>query len=780
MSINADLSRFDTFGQTAVRTKGGDDFVARTTTKKTFTLGGSRIVSVSAGTDDVPRAFSRSQESKDANLQARQEFMSAIKRQFNGRPVPKSVLDAFDNGVCDKPLTARRINAVMTEVRKAIAPRLPDVSVVKDGNPVAKAPLPNVKIDVLEQPRVFAENVDVTPDSLSGVTKNVSRAKEYEEQLAAWKEKFGYRRVEKHGWFFNSVVEEFAAGVDKEEAMKSRPREPVGYVASEGNERPTKYYLTMKKGMLPPFTCSLTYTTAKPTPEMNKLVRQAVAQVYEGLLAKANLPVAARDELLRPYLDPETITEPMSPADETVKKLIDTVRILSGGNTYVDTVSQGVHRADVRVNFNTFSRALLRPLIGELGKMLPGGGSLVVEGAKIGMLPDGSLKLELQKLRKTAPAVGEAVPEEPAPKNKGLDIGAIVKSVLKSLPQAGTDVSVVLKPGAYDRATGKLHLALKSVDTNNVPLKCAITNGLSFAGNAINDKLSNPEKMLSGAYGENGNLFDFDLDLNRIGFPVLNSFGLNGSVAGNLHELKFDQNGVTLRVGDAKDPVNGPVGPQEPVPLAQGGSTALDLNLSLTDMTKNINLALRKQNLFEYSRFSLSTSVPQGQRDGVLKVKFGSLKIYDFLKQTAGGFIAGAAKLLGLDCLSDVSVEVRPSLDPKTGKMRLDLVSFDADQFRGGVGAIVKKFLPGIIKDKLEGFIKGPDPKKSDKPESPTVTKIRTSLKSVAPKAGGTSVVSAELDFKTLLEKFLPKHDMKVSKFQITRNGLSLALAADE
>ena len=115
MKIGANLELFQRFAKSAM--DAGDE-------KRVAQYDASINQVRQTTTGDRAYALFRDSDAKEANKLTREKFMDALKAEFNGRPIPDSVeaaltRDPDDLFLSDKPLTARRITAILSAVGKA-------------------------------------------------------------------------------------------------------------------------------------------------------------------------------------------------------------------------------------------------------------------------------------------------------------------------------------------------------------------------------------------------------------------------------------------------------------------------------------------------------------------------------------------------------------------------------------------------------------------------------------------------------------------------------------
>ena len=826
MAFNAELNLFKSFALDAVRHRGGLDWVARAKfTNPNGGLAERRVKSLDFADNDAPFALFRNAAEKANNRQVRQAFMDALNRQFNNN-IPKSVLDWFTNGVSDKPLTARRIiyvlGTVATELRRQnavnhsgnqinIEPNNVDVPEWMRSEP--KQGEYEKRTDMVRHFGIKEKDYDLSlPKELREKLETCSKQLKYFEDYGAWVSKYGYRieqkeemREEKQNAvasFFSSFfkskpsepkmvkvmvdVEVYNDGKE-EEAKACRPQPPTG--CPENLNDVSKYLVLQEAG----FTKGkFEWVAGEPTAEENQRTRNGLAKLYDGIMKAAGVSVGDRNLKLKDLLKAEVINKPI-PIDE-MKELLQAIDQAKASipvkpdKTYKDQISQNMQRGNLKLNYQQLGNSVLKPLMSILGAQMKVFKSLTVESVTLQKGEGGDLKLEIKNLVPGFDtAVLDSLSKAPAGSNPTENSayerqeaffetakGKVVLGMLKGLGNKPMDLSISLKPGDFDPATGKLKLQLKDFVSSNDAI-----NLLKTKLNDLAPILPHGEgKMLNVALGSAGNsILDLELDLNRLGSEKLNGFGLNGSVAGNLRELKFEENGISLKLGDKQvggnnQPVNGnqanPAVGQRPPLLAH--------TQDLTRLTNTVAKLLRTKakDFIDFKGLSLSNA----DQSGAFEVKFRMLDLDKALDLQAPWYVNRGARLAGVDQMTNVSIKIRPALDPQTGHMRLTIASVDSDQLKKGLGKFVKGYMSSILRSVITSSLLAP--RAANQPET-TMDKVKTHL-SLRPESDPPGLVTLDFDANAFIDNSLPQIDNDYLKIaaSIIGNGKVGAFHANE
>ena len=661
MKIGQNLEAFRAFA-TEMKDVGKESAVIRATEANVF---GGRRLQVAVATDDKAYALFRSDDAKSANTRTRDLFFRTIAKEFGGEKfIPQSVRDVMTNfgGVSNKPLTARRIVAICD-------------AVVKEKQLMAATPIE------IQMPPPEIKIVAPPPDE---------------------------PKVEKKG--VDLPMSKFAEVVRESKKPSLLKSISSGFMSFFWAPKPKVFKLEDGK---------LGYEEMpdKPNPDVCRQIRKGLVDaLYNDMLTRGKLEKDVAEHVIasikKMLLDESVANTPLKLDDPAVKDALDITEGFGYGVEYNDSVSKNVlNRGTLKLNPAALFEKIVAPA---LSKVLDDKNIALFSKAKATVDDEGYLSVtfdhaQLKKEWEMLSKIDDVLPSVLKP-----FAGSLKESVAGDLG----NVTLKIKP-EYDAKTGIINLSVK-VPTSSVGkgLVSTVAGLRSQIAEAAQDKVGTSSKQavsvvpLSEAEKADASMMmKVAVNLRHFGTKQLSDFGLNTSVAGNITDVKFTKNGMVVQIGD--NPLNDKVenAGQVPVEDAADGND-VSLNVVTSAVAPSVEKLLR--NKVGFTSMSMSTAAGQNGKSGTMKL---SLKGLDIPALTASKTGAGFAILrkLGVLQVSDIDIEIRPSLDPISKRIRLDVTGLSGTGAVGGVrGSLARKLLSTILPKVLGdlggvGFVPGDD-----------------------------------------------------------------------
>lgn len=660
MKIGQHLEAFRAFA-TEMKDVGKESAVIRATEANVF---GGRRLQVAVATDDKAYALFRSDDAKSANTRTRDLFFRTIAKEFGGEKfIPQSVRDVMTNfgGVSNKPLTARRIVAICDAVvkeKQLMAPKPIEIQMPPEVKIVAPPP---------DEPKVEKKGADLPMSKFAEVVRESKKP---------------------------SLLKSISSG----------------FMSFFWAPKPKVFKLENGK---------LGYEEMpdKPNPDVCRQIRKGLVDaLYNDMLTRGKLEKDVAEHVIasikKMLLDESVANTPLKLDDPAVKDALDITEGFGYGVEYNDSVSKNVlNRGTLKLNPAALFEKIVAPA---LSKVLDDKNIALFSKAKATVDDEGYLSVtfdhaQLKKEWEMLSKIDDVLPSVLKP-----FAGSLKESVAGDLG----NVTLKIKP-EYDAKTGIINLSVK-VPTSSVGkgLVSTVAGLRSQIAEAAQDKVGTSSKQavsvvpLSEAEKADASMMmKVAVNLRHFGTKQLSGFGLNTSVAGNITDVKFTKNGMVVQIGD--NPLNDKVenAGQVPVEDAADGND-VSLNVVPSAVAPSVEKLLR--NKVGFTSMSMSTAAGQNGKSGTMKL---SLKGLDIPALTASKTGAGFAILrkLGVLQVSDVDIEIRPSLDPISKRIRLDVTGLSGTGAVGGVrGSLARKLLSTILPKVLGdlggvGFVPGDD-----------------------------------------------------------------------
>ena len=715
IGANTDIWQFKQFAN-----KMSDNIVARTSIVEGGL--GKRTIKILQATDDHVCSLFRSKTSKRENAYARDLFYNCVSKLFGGSSrIPQSVRDVLTNfgGNNEKPLTARRIRCVVAAIEKLPDPELAMPEVV--------GLLPPEKA-----PEKVPEKKEIDP-----LSDFVDAMKEAEEAYAAEEKELQEEAASGSKSLFASVKGllggfSFFGGSKAKPAEDNAPKKP-----------PVKIFSTKM------ITGSITYNDMpadwKGSEEDFEEVRLRFVNSVEKTLKENGIPervrVARMQELREALLADDVKGKPLEVNDPNVKKALELAS--SKDTMYNDSVSTSViNRGMVKVDTTKFLGSLLAQNL--LGLKLGSKDALSWSRASVHEGADGYLFLTVRDL-----------------KLNDVKDGGWLLGLLKTLLKGKVDQLIIpLKP-AYDPESGKISITIGEIRSSNE----LVENSLSFVKGKLLEKISKSEVAavrnveLSKAEEDAGCFAKLELNLRRMGSERFVGLNLNESVGANLKDIKFSEKGVELHFGDNVPP------PEEDDDLILGfqndptkdtrvrpvRSSNASVTIAPVVYDKVLEDALRSK--LDFATFEMNTVPKTDHVPGCFEVSLTGVDLSRFADN--GNWKIRLARKLGFLSPGNVRLSLRPTLDPVSRRVRLDIVSLTYGD--GLKNFLAKKLLPSVLSGILAGKVNG------------------------AGVASGPddSLASISIDPRQVLDKLaikVPGEIPEISTISVDNNGLSVGV----
>ena len=710
MKISQNLESFRLFAET-MKESGKESAVIRATEASAC---GVKRLQVSVASDDrAYYAFCRSDEAKSANTRTRDIFFKVVAKEFGGEKlIPQSVKDVMTNfgGASDKPLTARRIVAICDAVIMVKSAFAQNANGVR--SPAAEAEAPTTRL-LPEEPKGKKIDVAMPLSMFADVVKDAKNPSAITSMVGGFFSFFSF----------------------------SAPK-PKVFTIADGK---------------------LTYEDMpdEPDPKMCQQIRKnLVDAIYHEVLTKGNLKMdvigCIFDQVKSSLLDKSVANTPLKLDDPAVKDALNILESLKLGKTYNDSVSKNVlNRGTLKVNTAVLFDRIVAPA---LSKVLGDKNIALFSKAKATIDNDGYLSVTFDNARIKKEWDMLSKIDDVMPKALQFLVGVIKDQVAKDIK----DLTLKVKP-EYDAKNSTINLTLKvpTSTTDNVLLTTVAGFRSKIEGTAeekmgTNDKQAVRAVPLNEAEKADASvLMKVAINLRSFGSDQFAGFGMNHSIAGNITDIKFSNSGMIVKIGD--NPSGGTVkeaGLIHEDEVADGND--LSLNVVPSAIAPTVEQLLRDK--VGFTSMSMSTAAGRNGKPGTMKLSIRGLNIPALTASKTGAGFAFLRKIGALQ-VSDIDIELRPSLDPVSKRIRLDVTSLSGTGAVGGVrGSLARKLLSTILPMVLGdlggvGFVPGDD------------------------------IVSVTVDAQRFLAKVIPDPDAlipggspAISEFSADENGFKIGV----
>ena len=665
MKISQNLEAFRLFAET-MKESGKESVVIRATEASVF---GSRRLQVSVASDDRAYAFFRSDEAKSANTRTRDIFFKTVAKEFGGEKfIPQSVKDAMTNfgGASDKPLTARRIVAICDAVIKGKTAFAQNANEVQP--PAAEVEAPTTRL-LPEEPK--GKKIDVAmPLSM------------------------------------------FADVVKDEKNPSAITAVASGFFSFFSFSAPKPKVFTIADG-------KLTYGDMPddPDPKMCQQIRKnLVDAIYHYVLTRGNLKMdvigCIFDQVKSSLLDKSVVNTPLRLDDPAVKDALNIFESLKLGKTYNDSVSKNVlNRGTLKVNTAVLFDRIVAPA---LSKVLGDKNIALFSKAKATIDNDGYLSVTFDNARIKKEWDMLSKIDDVMPNALKFLVGVIKDQVAKDIK----DLTLKVKP-EYDAKNSTINLTLKvpTSTADNVLLNTVAGFRRKIEGTAeekmgTNDKQAVRAVPLNEAEKADASvLMKVAINLRSFGADQLAGFGMNHSIAGNITDIKFSNSGMIVKIGD--NPSGGKVEEAGRI-LEDEAADGNDMSLNVVPSAISPLIEQLLRDKVGFTSMSMSTAAGRDGKAGTMKLSIRGLDIPALTASKTGAGFAFLRKIGALQ-VSDIDIELRPSLDPVSKRIRLDVTSLSGTGAVGGLrGSLARKLLSTILPKVLGdiggvGFVPGDD-----------------------------------------------------------------------
>ena len=709
MKISQNLEAFRLFAET-MKESGKESVVIRATEASVF---GSRRLQVSVASDDRAYAFFRSDEAKSANTRTRDMFFKTVAKEFGGEKfIPQSVKDAMTNfgGASDKPLTARRIVAVCDAVIKGKTAFAQNANEVQP--PAAEAEAPTTRL-LPEEPKGKKIDVAMPLSMFADVVKDA-----------------------KNPSAITSVVS--------------------GFFSFFSFSAPKPKVFTIADG-------KLTYGDMPddPDPKMCQQIRKnLVDAIYHEVLTKGDLKMdvigCIFDQVKSSLLDKSVVNTPLKLDDPAVKDALNILESLKLGKTYNDSVSKNVlNRGTLKVNTAVLFDRIVAPA---LSKVLGDKNIALFSKAKATIDNDGYLSVTFDNARIKKEWDMLSKIDDVMPNALKFLVGAIKDQVAKDIK----DLTLKVKP-EYDAKNSTINLTLKvpTSTADNVLLNTVAGFRRKIEETAeekmgTNDKQAVRAVPLNEAEKADASvLMKVAINLRSFGADQLAGFGMNHSMAGNITDIKFSNSGMIVKIGD--NPSGGKVEEAGRI-LEDEAADGNDMSLNVVPSAISPLIEQLLRDKVGFTSMSMSTAAGRDGKAGTMKLSIRGLDIPALTASKTGAGFAFLRKIGALQ-VSDIDIALRPSLDPVSKRIRLDVTSLSGTGAVGGLrGSLARKLLSTILPKVLGdlggvGFVPGDD------------------------------ILSVTVDAQRLLAKFIPNPDAlipggipAISEVSADENGFKIGV----
>ena len=438
----------------------------------------------------------------------------------------------------------------------------------------------------------------------------------------------------------------------------------------------------------------------EPDAKTCKQVRKnLVDAIYGEMLTKGKVNMDAAvhilDNIKRSLMDESVVNTPLQLDDPVVKNALYMAECFKLGPEYNDSVSRDVlNRGTLKLNTEVLFDKIVAP---SLGKVLGDKNIALFSKAKATVDSEGYLSVtldnaRLQKEWSLLSKVDKSVPDL----LKGVVAG------LKDQAVAGfKDLTLKIKP-EYDAKTGAINLTVKLPTSSQDSSLLKMVAGLkAVIEQTVAEKMGTSGKQqvcavpLTGAEKADGSvLMKVAINLRHFGTNQLNEYGLNTSIAGNITDVKFTGNGMTVRFGD--NPGAGNVGEAGHIP-DDDGVDGNDISLNIVPSAVSPALEKLLGGKLDFESMGMSTAAGRDGAGGTMRLNIRGLDLQK-LTATKTGAKFWILRKLGVLQKSDIDIELRPSLDPISKRIRLDVTGLSGTGAIGGVrGSLARKLLSTIL-----------------------------------------------------------------------------------
>ena len=707
IETGTNLWQFKQFADAEFNARRESSVVRVDTTSGPGSLGSLRIT---AANDDRAYALIRSAAAKSANVRTRDMFYKCVAELFGGSDkIPQSVRDVLTNfdGVNDKPLTARRIRAVVSAIKNV------------DENTIGQQNVQQKKSDsqelgpLLPEP-LFPEQED--KPILAPSAKKCDSLHVFEKAIVA-------------------VEKDSAPGSASSILNSFKSLKVFSFFTSE--EKPVKVFKKSDSG-------SITYDDKPKEPDPDECLEirnRFVASVEQKLVAK-KIPDFERNAFINKLkgdiLNAKVAKTPLEVNDPHVKEAIKfTDRDIS--KMYkVDVSTSTGNRGTIKLDTAKFlSSVLLKGVLGDKN-IFSWSGVSVTQG------DNGFLNLNINDL---AIANGQSGGPESLKTIKEMMRAVTIKSA-----------TIPLKP-VYDPASGKISVTIGKISMPHNPAIAGTLN-LGLTKNTILGNLGTAKwdavrnAGLTEAEEKEGLFGRIEINLSQMGNKKLLGLHLNESFSANVSDMKFTEKGVVVRFGD-----NVPANNSTSAPLAGtrirddepiGGG---DASLTVVPGAYKAIVEEALEGKFGFTSINMTTRSGANGTGGTLDVSLDGVDLSRFADN--GGTAVKIARKLGFLKPGNVRVSLRPTIDPISKRIRLDVVSLTYG--RGLKNFLAKQFLSKVLKGIFAQKVKGVG---------------------VIP-GSGDSIVSISADPSQALERLagkIPGGIPDISHLSADDNGLSIGI----
>ena len=496
-------------------------------------------------------------------------------------------------------------------------------------------------------------------------------------------------------------------------------------------------------------------------PKMCQQIRKnLVDAIYHEVLTKGDLKMdvigCIFDQVKSSLLDKSVVNTPLKLDDPAVKDALNILESLKLGKTYNDSVSKNVlNRGTLKVNTAVLFDRIVAPA---LSKVLGDKNIALFSKAKATIDNDGYLSVTFDNARIKKEWDMLSKIDDVMPNALKFLVGAIKDQVAKDIK----DLTLKVKP-EYDAKNSTINLTLKvpTSTADNVLLNMVAGFRRKIEETAeekmgTNDKQAVRAVPLNEAEKADASvLMKVAINLRSFGADQLAGFGMNHSMAGNITDIKFSNSGMIVKIGD--NPSGGKVEEAGRI-LEDEAADGNDMSLNVVPSAISPLIEQLLRDKVGFTSMSMSTAAGRDGKAGTMKLSIRGLDIPALTASKTGAGFAFLRKIGALQ-VSDIDIELRPSLDPVSKRIRLDVTSLSGTGAVGGLrGSLARKLLSTILPKVLGdlggvGFVPGDD------------------------------ILSVTVDAQRLLAKFIPNPDAlipggipAISEVSADENGFKIGV----
>ena len=437
----------------------------------------------------------------------------------------------------------------------------------------------------------------------------------------------------------------------------------------------------------------VTYCSESDAPDpatCSRIRRGFVDSMVKAIESKSKMPREAVDAIKTSFekslLGDDVVNTPLKVDDPMVKEGFNILEELRLGINYDDTVSKEIlTRGMLKLNTKLLFDSIVAPA---LNRVLADNKIAIFSKATASVDDDGYLAVTLDNAKLHEESTILSKLDDFAGGNIALKpFVALMKSLLAI--QEFKDITFKVKP-EYDAGTGALNLVVKvPSSTEDSKILTSISSFRAKIAEKAGEKIGTSEKLPFSAVPLSADekkdttlLMKVAVNLQHFGSSQLKGLGLNPSAAGNIRDVKLTKGGLVVRFGD--NPRGN--GAQE------SGKISGDVNMGGNDISLNVTTA------------AVAHTVEKMLRD---KINFTSMTLVKLslrgldlpaLAATKGGLGFWALRKLGLMDRTDADIEIRPSMDPVSKRIRLDVTGLSGTGAVGSVrGSLARKLLSKIL-----------------------------------------------------------------------------------